>query len=702
MIPADFHFLRPAWLLALVPALLIALAGWRSLRAGREDWRGLVDAHLLRHLAVRGEAGAGRWPVALLLAGWVLASLAMAGPTWRKLPAPALDRLDPTVMVLSLGRTMDATDQAPSRLTAARHKLDDVVARMRGGQVGLIVFADVPFVAAPLTEDGRIIAQMLPELATDLMPVDASRPDLAIAKAVELLKGANAREGRIVLVTDGVGDDPARTRAAAAAAATAGYRVSVIGVGSVMGGTRAAPDGGLLRGADGAPALARMDKARLTQVAEQGGGTFVPLSVDDRDLDAIFAAPLAAGGGNPLQDSGMTADQWADMGPYLALVLLLLAPLAFRRGLLFALPLALLVLPPGGARAQDGAAPPAPAAMDTRWSDLWRRPDQQGADAYAGGDYAGAARRFENPEWQASALYKAGRFEEAAAAFGRVPGGDYNRGNALARAGQLEQALSAYDAALKADPAHADALFNRDLVQQLLKRQKDEEQKKQSGGGGQQQNDPKTGDKGQSGADKGGEKKTPSKPDAAQSGDAKGRDSKGGDAQSGDPKSGDPKPPAPANPPKPNEAKANEAKPTEAKPDPKSQAKPESKPEPKPDPGPPPGAPPPRPDPAAARPAPSPPAAPEPGRTAAPPPGEGAQDQGPPPRPVAASPSGQKDDTGEPGAVALPSSGAPLSEQDQNSEQALRTVPDDPAGLLRARIRAYYGGSGMAVQDENN
>jgi len=36
-------------------------------------------------------------------------------------------------------------------------------------------------------------------------------------------------------------------------------------------------------------------------------------------------------------------------------------------------------------------------------------------------------------------------------------------------------------------------------------------------------------------------------------------------------------------------------------------------------------------------------------------------------------------------------SGAPgLSELDQAHEQQLRAVPDDPSGLLRARIRQYY------------
>ena len=32
----------------------------------------------------------------------------------------------------------------------------------------------------------------------------------------------------------------------------------------------------------------------------------------------------------------------------------------------------------------------------------------------------------------------------------------------------------------------------------------------------------------------------------------------------------------------------------------------------------------------------------------------------------------------------------PLTEQEQAREQALRNIPDDPAGLLRAKIRRQY------------
>lgn len=485
LLPASFHFLRPEWLLALLPALLVALLAGRGLKRGHSDWTGIVDAHLLKHLAIGGlgsgrkngaKAGGGRWPVLLLLLGWVLASLAMAGPTWRKLPTPALDRLDPTVLALSLAHGMDMTDEAPSRLVAARHKMEDILQRMRGGQVGFIVYADRPFVAAPLTEDARIISAMLPELSTDLMPLPQDRPERAITQAIALLQGAGATTGRIVLLTHDAGDQPDATRRAAEMAEEAGYTVSFISIGKTD------PDA----------------EDALQAAADAGKGALARMTIDNTDLDTIFTGPARASAANPLHDTGLTADTWLDMGPWLLLPLLVMGMLAFRRGWLAGLVLALLLplgAPPARAQEQtpqmatgaDEATGPAPSAVSPqmeRWRNLWQRPDQQGAQAFDQGAFSDAAQHFEDPAWRASSLYKAGQYEAAAQAYEHVPGTDYNRGNALARAGKLEEALTAYDAALAARPDDADALFNRDLVAELLKKQQDKQPPDNGGGQG--------------------------------------------------------------------------------------------------------------------------------------------------------------------------------------------------------------------------
>lgn len=716
----DFHFLRPEWLLAVLPALLLAVLAWRRIGAGRDPWRGLVDAHLLKHLALQETARGKRWPITALMAGWLLACLAMAGPAWQKLPTPALDHLDPTVIVLSLAQSMNAADQNPTRLLAARHKVEDILNRMRGGQVALVIFADAPFVAAPLTEDGRVIGQMVPELATDLMPVLDDRPDLAIATAVDLLRNAGARTGRIVLIGDGTGDRPARTQEAAAAAVKAGYTVSAIGVGAPEKTPLVSYDGGTIRNRDGTVRATQLETDRLALLASTGHGRFTRISADDTDLDTIFAptpGSLGAGTGQ-LQNSGLTADQWLDRGPWVVVAVAVLASLAFRRGWIAVVLLALSLsgtlaphtaeaAPPAGAADTDPAAqndvfaPPPPAAgaqsagaqaagaqaagaeapdAGSRWDNLWRTPDQQGARAFESGAYDAAARRFQDPAWQASSQYKSGDYAGAAAGFERQPGGDYNRGNALARAGKLEDAISAYDAAIAANPNDEDAIFNRDLVQRLLDAKKQHENDKNKGQG---QDKDKDKDKGQDkdkkpGDDKGDQKKPgDDKPGQDKPGQDKPSQDKPGQDKP-DPKQPDPKaPPAPPQdkpePKKPEPAKPEPAKPEPAKPDPAGKPGQPPKPEPGKDgqgkPQPPQGNPPPQQQP----PQPPPPQQPQP-------------PQQPPPR--------ADQPPQDPGVVARPLN----DEQKQNSEQALRMVPDDPTGLLRARIRSHYLGGVVPVQ----
>lgn len=484
-----FHFLRPEWLLALVP---LAMLGWvlfrRRSQSATEGWARHVDSHLLAALAITGAAAKrGPWvPVAGSLMV-LLTVIGLAGPTWEERELPSFEGGAPVVAVLSLAQSMNADDLTPTRLKRSVHKLRDILERTAGDERGLVIYADTPFVAAPLTSDAQVIEQMLPELSTSLMPVLGNRLDLAIAEAAAMLERAGAVRGKIIVMADDAGNDPAASVAAAQAAARAGYPVSVLGAGTEDGATLQTADGRAIADRAGQTFQTALAVEDLQAVASAGDGVFVRITAGDADLERVLPDETRTAAGDR-QD--FNADGWVDMGYWLLILPALLMSFAFRRGLVLGLGLmAFGLVQPQGAQAGT-------------WDNLWATPDQQGQAAFETGDFATAAGDFVSPEWQGAAAYRAGAFAQAAEGFAEE---DYNRGNALAKAGEFEQALAAYDAALEVNPEDADAQFNRDLVADLLKQQEQQQQDQQQSGEEDQAQDQPSGGEGQQDQQSGGE-----------------------------------------------------------------------------------------------------------------------------------------------------------------------------------------------------
>jgi Ca-activated chloride channel homolog len=482
----QFHFLRPWWLIALA---LLPLLVWLGLQrnAAQGELSRLVDAELLPHL-LRGRAGNRQLPLWLFALGWALCALALAGPAWDRVTQPLYASRPAQVVAISLSQHMLALDVAPSRLDRARYKVRDLLASNHDGLNALIGYAGEAFVVAPLTSDANSLNDLLDALAPDTMPVDGDNPALAIERGVALIRDAGASGGSLVLITDQAGAD---ADAAARKANAAGVRVSVLGVGTPQGGPVPQSDGGFLHDAQGDMTLARRDDVALGALAAAGGGSYVAMTADHRDIDVLHAqlrdAPVTAA-------TGQVGDEWQDRGPWLLLPLLLIAALAFRRGWLLLLPLAVLPLLPATVEA-------------TTWHDLWQRPDQQAAQALRQGHAKQAQQLAHDPAWRGAAAYRAGDYPAAAQALQQASGGDtaYNLGNTLARQGQYQQAIAAYDHALKLDPGNADAKANRKAVEDWLHRQQQQQPSDQN------QHEGHNGSKGQSSA---GEQGKSGKPDS--------------------------------------------------------------------------------------------------------------------------------------------------------------------------------------------
>ncbi|UXB31472.1 VWA domain-containing protein [Stenotrophomonas maltophilia] len=491
------HFLRPEWLWALLTLpLILALAVYRQRRS--DAWRQAVDAHLLPHLLAAGAKRRVRLPWALLL-GWTLASLAMAGPSWRQQAQPMFQASAPLLVVLDLSSRITATDLPPSRLLQARAKVGELLRARQGGQVGLVVYADDAYTVAPLTDDGSNVALYLDALSPDVMPRDGQRADRGIDWATRLMRQIGALQGQILLVSDQADSEAAL---AAAQARSLGLQVSVLGLGT--------PAGAAYRDSNGQIRQAALDEGSLRAVATAGGGRYARISADDSDLRALGV--LDARDGTAAQRPG-EGKQWRDEGFWLLPPVMLLALLAFRRRAVLAAVLAVGLLPwMNDAQAQAPATPVSQPAQGT----LWKRSDQlqhqrlaEGVQAYRKGDFATARRQFEGIDSDA---------------------GWYNLANTLAREGNYDEAIAAYDRALALHPGMADAVANRAVV--------DAARKRRPSGGGQGQDQQKPPQNGQQKQPQGpqGQQNPQGQPKQGQQQPGQGQPPSG---QQGQPKAGD-------------------------------------------------------------------------------------------------------------------------------------------------------------------
>lgn len=487
---SDFHFIRPYWLLAVVPYLAILVLMLRN-KLSQGNWAAVCDAALLPYILQEKAVNQSRWQLTTGAVAALLVIIALAGPTWERLPSPVFRNDSALVIVLDLSGSMDAADIKPSRLIMARYKIADILKQRKDGQTALLVYAGDAFTVTPLTDDTETIDSQLSALNTDIMPSQGSDTALALQKAVDLFKQAGLQTGRILLVTDGVDVD----KTLATVKSLDKYPLSILAVGTADGAPIALPEGGFVKDEQGNIVIAKLNSSELAKLAQAGNGVYQTITANDTDIQTVLANLDKSVQQQGKQNDNVLLDQWADKGPWLLLLVLPLAALTFRKGLLcFAL---VLILP----------LPKNSYALE--WQDLWQTSDQQAQQAYKKQDFAKAAEQFENPDWKAAAQYKAGEYDKALESLksSKSAISAYNQGNALAKAGRLEEAVKAYEKALGLNPNDADAKHNKEIVEKELEKQ---QQKKQD----QQKKDDKQQSNGESQKNKDGEQSE--KPDEQQ------------------------------------------------------------------------------------------------------------------------------------------------------------------------------------------
>lgn len=304
---AGLIWLRPWWLLALL-VVLGAAVYLRRRRLGR-DWAGVIDPGLMPVIRRLGLITGRRRDLSLLLpvlAAGVL-SLALAGPAVLRPGMVEYRAMDPLLLVLDMSPSVAADDVVLGDLKAATARL---LAASEGRPVGLMLYAADAYLASAPTSDADSLQGLIAVLDRDIMPVEGSRPDIALSMVPQMFggkDGSGLAGADIVLISDGGGADLLAIEEATRLRNN-GAKLWVLA---------------LTRNATGAP---DPNPEMLDRMARAGGGA--ALNTDDV---ARMVSRIAAGRDIRLARDPVAHEAWLDLGPWLLpFVLLVLLPL-FRR-----------------------------------------------------------------------------------------------------------------------------------------------------------------------------------------------------------------------------------------------------------------------------------------------------------------------------------------------------------------------------------
>ncbi|WP_440878531.1 VWA domain-containing protein [Vibrio natriegens] len=424
----QFHFIRPLWLLALIPMVFLIWLRWHE--ESKPSWKDILPDHLREVLTIGEHGWRKQLPLKLLMVNVFIAILICAGPSWQREASPFGEDKASMLVVLDNSDSMLQTDLPPSRLERSKQKIRDLLAARKGGKTGLVVFAGTAHVAMPITQDSAVFDPFLAAIDPEIMPVKGKLAEQALPLIDQQLQGLAG--STVLLVTDGV--NPATISKYEDYFADKPYQLLILAAGN--------PD---------IVSNNPIDLDSLQTLASKTDGRLIEVSVDNTDIQQLSRYVE-----RNMQLNGESSMPWKDMGYVLLFPIALIMLIWFRKGWL--VQWCLIAMVTGSAmvptdvwaenisiKAEEPQVVQKVTTFDKAaqwWWDLWLTPDQQGQRLFNKQAYLDAAKHFSDPLRKGTAYYYASEFELAHSAFLEMQNdrseevrdfGLYNAASALAR-----------------------------------------------------------------------------------------------------------------------------------------------------------------------------------------------------------------------------------------------------------------------------
>ncbi|MBP8976377.1 MAG: VWA domain-containing protein [Bacteroidetes bacterium] len=398
-------------------------------------------------------------------------------------------------VTLDVSLSMKAEDIRPNRLEKAKRDVSELLKKLSGDRVGLIVFAGDAFVQFPLTSDYAAADLFLSAIDVDAVPV----PGTQIGQAIELALSSFIKESpaqkAIIVVSDGENTE-GDFMSAAEDAKRAGVRIYSVGMGTLEGGPIPLYDANgnradYKRDRNGSIVLSKLDETALRRIAESTGGSYYRATSAGNEIEDIFKEinSLQKAEFGTKQVSGFESRYQYPLACAIFFLLIELMVSERRSKLLNRIK-----------RLLPGVVSLLLIFVYTASGQTVRSHVKEGNRAYKEKRYIDAEvaykKALEKDPKSSAALYDAGnayykeqRYDEALQHYAQaeqlMTSNDqradawYNIGNTLYQGNKYQEAVKAYQQSLRYRPGDQDALYNLQMALEKLKQQKNDQQNKQ-------------------------------------------------------------------------------------------------------------------------------------------------------------------------------------------------------------------------------
>jgi tetratricopeptide (TPR) repeat protein len=503
------RFEHPEYLWFLILVLALGAGFFFMNRRRKEQLRKFIGDNLIAQLAPDASLAMRMFKQLLVLLAFACLILAIANPqVGTRLEEVKREGID-LFVALDVSLSMKSEDIRPSRLDKAKRDVSELLRKLSGDRVGMIVFAGDAFVQFPLTADYAAADLFLSAIDVDAVPVPGTMIGSAIEVALKSFSKDMPTQKAIVVVSDGENTE-GDVMGAVEDAKKAGVRIYSVGMGTTEGGpipinNQYGDRIDFKRNQSGSIVLSKMDETMLQQIASITGGTYHRATSGGNEIGDIFKE-LCSLEKVEFGTKQVTGYETRYQYPLIAAILFLIIELMIsaRRGklvdklkkLLPAATVILFIITFSGSLTAQTV----------------RSHISEGNQVYKKGHFTDAEVEYKkalekNPKSKeaqfnlGNSYYKQQRFDEALKEYGNT-GSEmkspeeraetyYNLGNTLYSSNKFQEAVEAYKRSLKLNPNDDDTRYNLQMARTKLKQQEQQKQDKKQDQKQDQQQDQK-------------------------------------------------------------------------------------------------------------------------------------------------------------------------------------------------------------------